>query len=177
MDVIHSDTLVKVIKDVLQRLNLSQNKVRGQCYDGASTMAGVKSGVSTKFLSEEPRALYTHCYGHALNLACADTVKQCKLIRDALDTTFELTKLSPKRDARLQQLKAEAAIELPGIHILCPTRWTVRADTLLSVMKNYTVLLDMWTDSLISVKDTDMRARIIGVSAQMETFDFSSGSL
>ena len=74
-------------------------------------------------------------------------------------------------------MKAEAAIELPGIRILCPTRWTVRADTLLSVMKNYTVLLDMWTDSLISVKDTDMRAHIIGVSAQMETFDFSSGSL
>ena len=46
---------------------------------------------------------------------------------------------------------------------------------MLSVIKNYTVLLDLWTDSLISVKDTEMRARIIGVSAQMETFDFFFG--
>ena len=111
-------TQTQVIKDVIQRLNLSLNKVRGQCYDGAATMAGARSGVSTKLLSEEPRALYTHCYGHTLNLACADTVKQCKLMRDSLDTTYEITKLvkkSPKRDACLQQLKAEAAIESPGI--------------------------------------------------------------
>ena len=134
-------------------------------------MAGAKSGVSTIYPTEEPRALYTHCYAHSLNLACADTMKQ----RDAVDTTFELTKLvkkSPKRDARLQQLKAEAAIELPGIRVLCPNRWTVQSDTLLSVIKNYTVLLNLWTDSLTSVKNTEMRAHIICVSAQMETFDF-----
>ena len=27
----------------------------------------------------EPRALYTHCYGHALNLAMCDSVKGCKV--------------------------------------------------------------------------------------------------
>ena len=46
---------------------------------------------------------------------------------------------------------------------------------MLSVIKNYTVLLHLWTDSLTSVKNTVMRARIIGVSARMETFDFFFG--
>ena len=27
----------------------------------------------------EPRAVYTYCYGHALNLAAGDTLKQCKV--------------------------------------------------------------------------------------------------
>ena len=39
-------------------------------------MSGLKSGVTT--LEEEPEALYTHCYGHALNLACGDTIKTAK---------------------------------------------------------------------------------------------------
>ena len=46
VDVCDAPTLVSVIRDVLQRLNLTM-KVRGQCYDGASTMSGSKSGVET----------------------------------------------------------------------------------------------------------------------------------
>ena len=38
--------------------------------------------MAKKLLDEEPRALFTHCYGHALNLACGDTIKQCKTIKD-----------------------------------------------------------------------------------------------
>lgn len=45
---IDSDTIVGMIKDVLIRMNLNINKVRGQCYDGASTMKGHRSGVSTQ---------------------------------------------------------------------------------------------------------------------------------
>ena len=37
---IDANTLVSVIKDVLLRLNLSLNKVRGQCYDGACSNYG-----------------------------------------------------------------------------------------------------------------------------------------
>ena len=43
---IFSDTIVSVVKDVL---NLSQFKCRGQCYDGAGTMAGCRNGVATIF--------------------------------------------------------------------------------------------------------------------------------
>ena len=43
---IKADTLTAVIKDVLQRLNLSLSKLRGQYYDGAATMAGYKSGIA-----------------------------------------------------------------------------------------------------------------------------------
>ena len=86
------------IKDVFLRLNLPISKVRGQCYDGAATMAGYKSGVATRtrMKSDEPRAIFTHCYGHLLNLACCDTIKQSKLMQDALDTTHEITKLIKK---------------------------------------------------------------------------------
>ena len=57
-----------------------------------STMAGSKVEVAAMIKKIEPRAPYTHCYGHALNLASADTIKQCKIVKNALETTHEITK-------------------------------------------------------------------------------------
>ena len=75
---IDAETIKSVILDVLVRMNLAMQKCRGQCYDGCSTMAGHKGGVAAMIKKIEPRALFTHCYGHALNLAFADTIiKQC----------------------------------------------------------------------------------------------------
>ena len=42
------------------------------------------------------RALYTHCYGHALNLAVQDAVKANVILRDTLDTIEKITKLIKK---------------------------------------------------------------------------------
>ena len=39
-------------------------------------MCGSRNGVATQIASEEPRAVFIHCYGHALNLAAEDTVKK-----------------------------------------------------------------------------------------------------
>ena len=106
---IDADTLTSVIKDSLVRLNLSLNKMRGQCYDGASGMSGAKKGVAKQISDIESHAIFTHCYGHTLNLACSDAaVKGCKILRDTLETTREITKLikfSPKREAIFQEIK------------------------------------------------------------------------
>lgn len=173
-----AEVIYGVITDVLLRLNLSISKVRGQCYDGAATMSGRKSGVVTRLCAAEPRAVFTHCYGHSLNLACSDAIKQCKLMQDALDTTHEITKLikkSPARDAIFKRLKEEMASDAPGIRVLCPTRWTVRAEALKSILDNYNVLLELWVESLERVKDTEMKARVQGVAAQMMKFDYFFG--
>ena len=90
VDTVASDRITTVLKDVLLRMNLNLCNCRGQCYDGASNMSG-RSGDAAQISAEEPRALYTHCYGHALNLAAADTIKQNKLLRDALDITGEIS--------------------------------------------------------------------------------------
>ena len=43
-------------------------------------MAGSRSGASTQLSSEEPRAVYTHCYRHALNIAVRDVMKKSRLM-------------------------------------------------------------------------------------------------
>ena len=175
---IQSSTLVGVVKDVFLRLNLSFAKVRGQCYDGASNMSGTRSGVAKQILDMQPKALFTHCYGHSLNLAVSDTFKKCKTMKKALDITHEITKLvkySPRRENLFNDLKGEMAPGSPGIRVLCPTRWTVRAESMRSIINNYHVLQELWDQAAEIVHDSETVARIRGVAAQMQSFDFFWG--
>jgi len=83
----NADSIVKVIKDILLRMNMSLSKCRSQCYDGCSTMKGKKSGVAKQIKNIEEKALFTHCYTHSLNLAVGDAIKNNKVMKDALETT------------------------------------------------------------------------------------------
>ena len=56
-------------------------------------MAGSKTAVATNIQAKEKGALYTHCYGHELNLASQETVKNNNILLDTLDTVEEMTKL------------------------------------------------------------------------------------
>ena len=99
-------------------------------------------------------------------------------MKDAFDVTHEiceLIKLSPRREAMFDKQKSHRAPGTPRIRALCPTRWTVRAQSLKSIIDNYEVLLDLWDDCLDVVKQAELRSRIIGVQAQMSNFGFYWG--
>ena len=85
MDAIDANSLAFSIKDVLIRMNLPLSNCRGQCYDSASNMSGIQSRVATQLTAIEKQTLFTHCYCPALNLAIADTIKQSKICRYALE--------------------------------------------------------------------------------------------
>lgn len=84
------NTIFAASRDCVMRMNLNWCRCRGQCFDGASNMAGHQNGVVTQITQEEPRALFTHCYGHSLNLAMCDTIKGTRLLRDTMDVTHEI---------------------------------------------------------------------------------------
>ena len=56
--------------------------------------------------------------------------------------------------------------------MLCPTWWTVWANALACIIENYVILQDTWDKALEVAKDTDSKAKINGVSAQMKKFEF-----
>jgi len=58
-------------------------------------------------------------------------------------------------------------VQLDGLH--------VRADSLASIIGNYAVLQSTWEEAIGVARDTETKARIGGVSAQMKTFDFLFG--
>jgi hypothetical protein len=74
-----------------------------------------------------------------------------------------------------QKIRAEMAPDTPSFHTLCPTRWTVRASSLQSVMDNYNVFMELWTEAADIAKDSETRARLIGVKTVMLDFDYLFG--
>ena len=134
--------------------------------------------VARNISEEEPRALFIHRYGHSLSLAAADTIKKCNLLKSALEMAYEIIKLvkfSPRREALFENIKSQMLENSPGIRILCPTRWTVRARSLQSIIKNYSALQRLWEEAADISHDTETIARIRGVAAQMKKFEFFFG--
>ena len=63
----------------------------------------------------------------------------------------------------------------PGVRALCPTRWTVRADSFSAIVLNYSTLQSTWDNALEVARDSKSKARIHGVSSQMKTFEYYVG--
>lgn len=47
---------------------LDLRKLCGQAYDGTGAMSGKSRSVAARIIEQYPRALYTHCSSHVLNL-------------------------------------------------------------------------------------------------------------
>ena len=154
---------------------------RGQCHDRASNLMGHKTGVGKRIQDLQPKAYPTHCHGHSLSLSVKDTTENCKLLSGNMDTAKEivsLIKVSPKRENLLGEIKENLEgpeSEAKGTLGLCPTRWPVRASCFQRILDNYPALLQEWTISLDEKLQSDIRGRIIGCQAQMNTFDFFFG--
>ena len=147
---ISAQTLSEALKDILVRCNLPLSMCRGQAYDGAAAMQGKRKGLATLIRKECPAAVSVHCFEHCLNLCLQDASRNIPLIRDSFDVVREREKLklwSPKRkhlfSTQMKSHTTENDSSNPvGLRRLCPTRWTMRAASMDSVIKNYSVIID-----------------------------------
>ena len=82
LDFIHCDegttgrALSGKIISSLQDNGLDISYLRGQGYDGAGNMAGIREGAAAHITAIYPKALYCHCAAHVLNLC---VVAACKI--------------------------------------------------------------------------------------------------
>ena len=121
-----------------------------------------------------------HYYGHALNLACVDTIKNSKRLKDSLEVAHEITKLtnySPKWEDIIRSIKQAVYPDTEGIRLLCPTRWTVRAKGLDSIIVNYSVLQNAFEESKDCAPNTEIKCCLIGARAQIKTFELLYGAM
>ena len=59
--------------------------------------------------------------------------------------------------------------------MFCPTCWTVRGDSIESILVNYNTLKQLWEECLTTSLQPDVKGRIIGVRSQMSNFDVLFG--
>ena len=120
---------------------------KGQCYDGAGNMSGPCNGAAAIVRRQYPKAIYTHCMAHRLNLS---VVSACKMqnVRNMFDTIGEVTRsfeYSPKKEALLVQKVKDVCPESRRHKLLdvCKTRWIQRIDGLEVFLELYEAIVTM----------------------------------
>ena len=120
-----SEMIVDVIKAAIEQTKLKLSDLRGQCCDGAAVMAGHKNRVAAKIKEQNPKCLYTHCYGRALNLSVKDACNDVPNLTETFAVAKEICKLikkSPQRETLLRKLRKENDNDAKSVHAFCPTR-------------------------------------------------------
>ena len=84
---------------------LQPHLLRGQAYDGAGAMSGLPKGVAARITSKCPKALYTHCASHRLNLCVVKccSVKEINSMMQTADSVSWLFSNSPKSQLALEK--------------------------------------------------------------------------
>lgn len=77
-----AEMLFLCLKDVLVRLNLPLEKLKGYCSDGASNMSGRFRGVQARLKETCPDSVFVHCANHSLDLVLQEVAKEVRLVAD-----------------------------------------------------------------------------------------------
>uniref|UniRef100_H2ZW03 DUF4371 domain-containing protein n=1 Tax=Latimeria chalumnae TaxID=7897 RepID=H2ZW03_LATCH len=136
-----SQALYTLLKDVLLRFDFPL-KCRGQCYDGAASVAGCRRGLQVLVQEDEPQAVYVHCLAHTVNLVVQDVAQNIAACRNFLTLIRELISLVKNSLKCLAWFKEFQRAGKETLRSFCPTHWTLRAASLQSVASNYSELLE-----------------------------------
>ena len=161
-------TIVNCIFDVLTRLQLPVEQMRGQTYDGASNMSGKHRGCQALVKVRQPLALYVHCGAHCINLVSQATCDSVPLIRDCLAIVQELGALfsaSSNLRTLFSQISQDAGLHPKTIKPLCPTRWLVRVKAIETLLSQYGQIMESVDN--ISKSKTNSATRCSGLLKQL----------
>ena len=155
--------LFDVLQNELKILDLDISNVRGQGYDNGSNMKGKNIGVQKKVLEINPRAFYSACGCHSLNLALCDMAKSCGKAKDFFGIIQRIYTIFAKSTKRWQILKDN----LSGLTLkpLSATRWESRIDS----VKAIRFQMQDIREALLEVSDTDNDATISSEAKSLAT--------
>jgi hypothetical protein len=175
-----AETIAASLKDILLRCNLMLDDCRWQAYDGASTMSGHSSGVGARLQAGNPIAYRIHCANHRLDLVLKACANESKLIGDVLSLVQDLAvfiRQYPVRMSVYEDIAKECRASDEGncvgaenLHLLCPTRWTVRTGAIKAVLDNYQGIYETLCNISGTGSTRDGRDKAAGIAEKMKRF-------
>ena len=101
---VSGEAIAKGILEQLVNWQLEPRFLRGQAYDGAGAMARQTKGTAARIQSLYPKAVYTHCAAHRLNLCVVKccSIQEVNNMMQTADKIARFFKYSPKRQLALE---------------------------------------------------------------------------
>lgn len=129
--------LYNLISNILSKFKDYSSKLVGQCYDGASVMAGEISGLQKLIKDDAPNAMFTHCFAHRLNLVLqhgSKCISRCRIFFATLTSIPSYFHQSAKRTFILNHVMGKR------IPVANETRWSSRSKIIHIVNSEWTNL-------------------------------------
>ncbi|XP_077105406.1 zinc finger MYM-type protein 1-like [Ranitomeya variabilis] len=141
---------------------------RGQGYDNGANMSGRIKGVRAKILEKFPRALFSPCAAHSLNLVGVHAAASCpemKTFFGSVNRLYILFSNSPERWNTLLEVVGRS------LHGLSDTRWSSRIEAVRPVAQSLPSILKALHQVISSGKLTnDAHSEAEGLSDYFSSF-------
>lgn len=126
--------LFEELQDVLKSFDLDIDDIRGQGYDNGANMKGRHQGVQKKLLDINPRALYTPCGCHCLNLTLCDIANSCGKAKDFFGVVQRIYTIFSHSTKRWKILIDHVTVKGLTLKPLSITRWESRIESVKAVV-------------------------------------------
>ena len=167
--------LFNELKEALANLQLDIDDIRGQGYDNGSNMKGKHKGVQQRLLEVNPRAFYTPCSCHSLNLVLCDMANSCSKAKSFFGVIQRLYVLFSSSQKRWKFLTSN--VEHLTVKPLSQTRWEARVESVKAIRYQAPQI----RDALLQLANNPKEAAIATSEAEslarndLENFEFLVG--
>ena len=163
--------LFETLCAVLKSHDIDVTHLRGQCYDGASNVSGIRTGLQARIKEISPSALFVHCYAHVLNLVIVDAMTSNTTARDFFGTLqnsgvriyshmHETTCCIAVYTQQQAEIHASSgstkSFQVRTPKSLCETRWACRANAI----NTFNATVGAIVGTLKIIRETETKAKI-----------------
>ncbi|KAG6920656.1 zinc finger MYM-type containing 1 [Chelydra serpentina] len=147
-----SECLETTVLETTANLGLDIKNCRGQNFDNAANMAGKYSGLQARLNNANPSPLFISCSSHSLRLICSAAAKSCEgatpffLFFYFIQNMYAFFPVSTHRWSILQSCLEQANGKYLTVKRICNTRWSARADSVLTLKMSYDVIKKSLSD-------------------------------
>ena len=166
-------SLVETTKKFVKNLGIDFSRLRGQGYDGASVMSGVRGGVQKliKEMCQSP-VPFVHCASHNLNLVINDMVACIPQNTKFFTIMQEIFNFFGKSLNRWRELAMEEEKGSLTLKKLCTTRWTSRINAVRALRDRYVHILKVLAQLSLTSDNPNEKCIASGLRKKMESFEF-----
>ncbi|KAL4149969.1 hypothetical protein QTP88_003820 [Uroleucon formosanum] len=162
--------LFNLVNSVLHEFDI-ENKLVGQCYDGACVMSGHLTGLQARVKEVAPNALFTHCLAHRLNLVlqhgCSINAK-CRIFFANLTGIAAYFHNSTSRTNFVDTIVGER------IPQFVQTRWSSRSKILHTIVNEWSGFINVFDCISKDPKSSsESICGAIGHFKNLKTFEFA----